>query len=340
MSDVLLSNALESQYKLEKDVAAFGPAAEIFPTDSAGIPGPARAGDWDSDISAFTDAWNMIPVMDSPIGSLCVIDYDSSYWRCDRSCNWTVPSGVTEAKFQLWGPGGGTGQNCCCGGAPYGPTGAYMTFTKTVSASQVYCIHTGCASCCCGSQTTPGVCGSPTCLEGPGLSGVCVDSGCSCWQKWWSDLGWSPGSNSNNCYVPNLDGCSPTSCSGWNYCWDSGNDDTTVPFAYSSSTGHGVIDDVVAGTKHIINGMWPYISIGECNEKTCHISSPVYGFVDQMTGCNPSSNSNGGHCKGATQGFHQFPAQGGSWNYAQGGINATSYRGDYGRAGMVCIQWK
>lgn len=340
MSDVLLSNALETQYKLEKDIKDLDPSVSVHPTDKAGIPGEAVGGDWDSDISNFTNSWNLIPAMDSPTGSLCVMDYDSAYWRCDRSCNWSVPSGVTEAKFQLWGPGSGTGANCCCGGAPYGPTGAYMTFTKTVSSGQVYCIHTGCAYCCCASMTTPGVCGSPTCLNGPGLTGVCVDSGCSCWGRWWSDLGWPLWSN--DCDAPTLDGCSVNSCSGWNYCWDTGNDNTEIPFAYSSSTGHGTFDSSVsAETVHIINGMWPYLKIGQDNHQVCNITAPVYGFVNKMTGCRPTTYSSGqGHCLSANQGYHQYPGQGGAFSYACGGSGATSYTGDYGRAGMVCIQWK
>ena len=27
------------------------------------------------------------------------------YFRCGASCNWTVPSGVTCARFQIWGVG-------------------------------------------------------------------------------------------------------------------------------------------------------------------------------------------------------------------------------------------
>ena len=107
----------------------------------------------------------------------------SGYYRCGSQCNWTVPSGVTNVQFQLWGPGGGTSSNCCCGGNPFGPSGAYAVVQMDVTAGDVYCLCGGCAYCCCGRQTTPGICGTPTFISGPGLC-ICADSGISCYCHW------------------------------------------------------------------------------------------------------------------------------------------------------------
>lgn len=261
-------------------------------------------------------------------------------FRCGASCTWTVPVGVTRARFQLWGPGGGTSQNCCCGGAPFGPSGAWTTVQLDVTAGDSYTLCAGCAVCCCATQTTPGGQGGPTFVTGPGLC-VCAQGGNPCYCCWNQDIQ----SGTCGCAIPSLgagggDGCAAHGCSGWNFCWDSGNDNTTVCHAYSRDTWRVTC----AGTGrnlvcYGVNGVWPFMKIGtDLNTDTCSISPPVFGFENCM--CVESWQSGGtchGHCRHATQGFLQIPGAGGYASRVFGGCNACG--GDHGRMGMVCVSW-
>jgi hypothetical protein len=96
----------------------------------------------------------------------CVVVSCANFSCCSgNACNWTVPAGVTEAQFQLWG-GGATGHAaCCCGGAPQGAHGTYMIVQKQVTAGHVYCLCAGGASqqCCCSNHNPCDGCCSFVC---------------------------------------------------------------------------------------------------------------------------------------------------------------------------------
>ena len=99
---------------------------------------------------------------------------------------WTVPSGVTEVTFEIWGPGGGGGAKCCCEcyhGGPPGAGGGYSSVTVATAAGCAYAVCvgyggmvTGVGSCtlhwCCYGQP-----GSTTYVTGFNLSNLCATGG-------------------------------------------------------------------------------------------------------------------------------------------------------------------
>lgn len=97
----------------------------------------------------------------------------STEWGC--CCLWTVPAGVTEAQFQIWGAGG-NGDSCnasvCCAFSQSGGNGEYTYVLMGVQAGQQYtlcagggiattknncynyCAYDGCNSFVCGANAT------------------------------------------------------------------------------------------------------------------------------------------------------------------------------------------
>lgn len=52
--------------------------------------------------------WSQIPGLTGASQGFKVCDV-SAQFNCGATCSWTVPAGVTRARFQLWGAGGGSG---------------------------------------------------------------------------------------------------------------------------------------------------------------------------------------------------------------------------------------
>ena len=152
-----------------------------------------------------------------------------------------------------------------------------MVVQMDVSPGEVYCLCAGCAYCCCGEQTTPGICGSPSWVRGAGIC-MCADSGQSCYCYWNADIE----SGTCGCAIPDPNGnsCGPNGCSGWNFCWDSGNDDTRVCHAFSRATWAVNCKDTNRNVVcYGINGLYPYMYIGGNLESgTFSVSTPVFGF--------------------------------------------------------------
>mgnify|MGYP003348876141 CR=1 FL=1 len=66
---------------------------------------------------------------------------------CSNTLN---PAGVTTARFQIWGAGGGSSGSCAANfsfGTP-GSTGAYASVILPVVPGCIYCLCAGCAMCC------------------------------------------------------------------------------------------------------------------------------------------------------------------------------------------------
>jgi len=103
-----------------------------------------------------------------------------------QCCLWTVPSGATWAKFEVWGGGGGGGGSCCCQQQCFsGGSGSYARKTIQVVPTQQYTIcaggSTGCSSNCnggCGyaSYACNATASYPLCLCASG--GFCGVTGC------------------------------------------------------------------------------------------------------------------------------------------------------------------
>jgi len=84
-----------------------------------------------------------------PVGDIMVGDGGSNgYCHTGCSCIWTVPAGVTQAQFQIWGAGGnGTGCNvsACCRTGMMGSNGEYNYVWMKVTEGDTYTLCAGCA---------------------------------------------------------------------------------------------------------------------------------------------------------------------------------------------------
>ena len=289
-----------------------------------------------------TTLWPLIPLLESPAGCLCVYDSGSSYLRCGRCCQWTVPAGVTKAQFQLWGAGGGTANGRCCAGNSFGSTGAYATTIIDVNPGDSYTLCAGCAYCCyacCSSanQTT----GCQSYVTGNNLSGFCAMGGrarVSCTMK-------SLHGNSDCCKwrgEGSSTSSGPCICeSGSWYCYD--NSCATcgiIPFvADSEQTFKG------SATGASVYGI-PSVHGGGCldrNNYGYHTHPPVISpcHTCQTSSCCCQTFSSGSCCGGcrcrAADGVLCYPGAGGFGTHMMGG--ATAWSGDAGRGGMVRVTW-
>lgn len=89
---------------------------------------------------------------------------------------WTVPSGVTSAKFEIWGGGGGGAGMCCCAGGQPGGSGAYASKLISVTAGSVYCANVA-GYCHCCTSSSIGIRGQSTFVLGSGLNNFCAEGG-------------------------------------------------------------------------------------------------------------------------------------------------------------------
>ena len=346
MSDVILYAAIKENERLQReliDLKAGGSTqgVDFYETpQNAGSPYTGGAsGSYTATSPTIMTNWQatLSPLVNASQTYGFKVCDTSGYYRCQRQCSWSVPTGVSRAQFQLWGPGGGTSNNCCCGGAPFGPSGAYMVIQMDVTPGETYCFCSGCAYCCCGEQTTPGICGSPTWASGPNLS-ICADSGISCYTYWNGDLN----STGCQCAIPDMTntGCSPHGCSGWNFCWDSGNDSVEVCHAFSRASWAVTTKPTDRNVKcYGINGLYPHMKVGgDLQQGTCSVSTPVFGYETCVCTENWNGNTCHGHCRHASQGFLQIPGAGAYASRVFGGCRACG--GDYGRMGQVCVSWE
>ena len=114
----------------------------------------------------------------------------TGYWRCNCNCTWTVPSGTTCARFQIWGPGSSSGTSCCCGVGMPGTSGAYASTIIPVTAGSSDTICAGCAYCCYGFTTTGhrrrrGQCSY---IQGCHFCNFCVDVEEDLWVTGWQTM--------------------------------------------------------------------------------------------------------------------------------------------------------
>lgn len=107
----------------------------------------------------------------------CILDVMGS---C--CCAWTVPSGVTEATFEIWGGGGAGGQKCCCycGAGTGGFGGGYSLKTVAVSSGTTYTLCAGGGGpsrYCAVSGVMNGCAGETSFVTGASLSNFCAVGG-------------------------------------------------------------------------------------------------------------------------------------------------------------------
>lgn len=270
----------------------------------------------------------------------------SGNFRCGSQCTWTVPGGVTSVQFQIWGHGSSSGGQCCCGMTPFGPTGSYMTVCTSVTPGEVFCLCSACAYCCYPSQTTPALSAvsSFVCSGSGGFYALAMGA-TSCVCFWRAAI---PGTSSSGCQMPTNDGCGMESCSGWNFCWDTGADNACVPQSYSNAETWCLCCNTRGAIAYGLPVIYPGVVIGgdlSTSGNGYTIAAPVFGF-EGCTCCwsNSTLSTQGSMCQGyggchyqAANGYQQIPAMGGFGGWVCGGY--ASGCGDAGGMGMICVSW-
>jgi len=284
----------------------------------------------------FSGYWSCIPSLTGASLGFKVCD-TSAQFNCGFCCAWTVPAGVTRARFQIWGAGGGSGAGCCCGGSPFGSTGAYASVIIPVTAGNTYTLCAGCAFCCFPSVGTQGrIAGCPSWVQGAGLCNFCANGGQGRLGNWMAMYG-----KCNVCRISTL-ACNyggPCICNvGSDYCFASScSTGGTIPYvpgaSYFGTTTSSTSPSIVYG----IRGMWPCFRLTS-NNYGCERHPPIYGF-NYSSMCNPTYTS--GTCCGyvcrAANGYLPYPGAGGFYTKVMGGSTGTC--GDMGRMGMVCVTY-
>lgn len=127
---------------------------------------------------ANSSLWSSyIPAAPTGGTALCVYDATTTF-RCGGCCLWTVPAGVTRARFEIWGAGGGSPPpGCCCAITPFGATGAYAVVCMPVVAGCQYTLCAGCAFCCFPRFAAAGCHGCASYVSGAGLCNFCAMGG-------------------------------------------------------------------------------------------------------------------------------------------------------------------
>lgn len=289
-------------------------------------------------------------------------------------CQWTVPAGVTRARFQIWGAGAGSLSGCCCGGSTHGTTGAYASIIIPVVAG---CQYTLCAGCACAVpiRWTTGCTSSHAAasyVTGYGLCNYCAmgGRGINHYFILCNDIGtnesgycrWaSPDCtcSSGACICASGDFCFASSCASCG----------CIPFSFSKpTTYYGCYTGTWSSTDNI-DIVWaatvagiPGLNGSHCYDTNfygyyCH--PPIYGF-ENVSRCVVL------HCTGASVGgiccnhfdydYMRYPGAGGTAVALFAGVtiacaplttssvlyccNATVYcGGDVGRSGMVCVTY-
>jgi len=277
----------------------------------------------------------------------------ATQFNCGFCCAWTVPGGVTCARFQVWGAGGQAGSGMCCSGSPFGGTGAYASVIMPVSAGWTYTLCAGCALCCFVNPCFQGnASGCSSWVSGCNLTNFCAEGGegsLYCYARTHGSIG---ANTYSCCAILGLSICN----TGSSFCaapWISfgGRGCTTCnPTVPTCNITFGVIQlptiascktyfgSAVGGTVYGIRGGLPGMVV-DSNMYGYYVHPPIYGFPDACT-CFIFNNGNtcGGFECNASCGFLRYPGAGGYGSIAFGGCVGKC--GDMGRMGMVCVSYK
>lgn len=286
-------------------------------------------------LPATCSLWNNIPDITATSGLKVCRCAGGSFFNYGACCAWTVPAGATRARFQLWGAGGSSGHGCCCGGSPWGSSGAYASVIIPVTPGCVYTLCAGCAEQAFGCGGTPycRTSGCPSFVTGAGLCNFCANGGQGRLSTWMAAYGVRC---ARRLAAIGYNYCGPYICtSGSDYCYSSscgctGGIIPNVPGAsYFGTTTSSTSPSIVYG----IRGMWSRISTS--NYSVCNWHPPIYCFSGE---CAVTLTSSCAGCfRRASCGVMAFPSAGGAPTFVYAGCNTAI--SDYGRGGMVCVSW-
>lgn len=261
--------------------------------------------------------------------------YSSANGCC---CLWTVPAGVTQAQFQIWGAGG-NGVACstsCCQFAQSGGNGEYTYVLMSVQAGQQYTLCAG-----GGLATTMGNCYSYSPYDGCnsfvcGSNDTCI---LSCGGlTGYGNLCGGPAT----CYYPN---------NGNNYApWQAGTYVTTSNFNCSRYFSNPVyrydglcVGCVTSSNTISVEAKIPSLvwAVAQCGSGICYMCQWNYTVMPDhkvcTIGCGWSGYEYSGCCAHAYSVFRK-PGLGGP-----GGV-ASCYQGptygSCGNAGLVVVTYK
>ena len=285
----------------------------------------------------------------------CVCNGSGNYWRCGCNCTWTVPSGVTCARFQIWGPGSSSGSSCCCGVGMPGTSGAYASVIMPVTAGSNYTLCAGCAYCCYGCWNNVQR-GGDSYVQGPGISNFCVNGGDNCYCRMVKDYGICMGLSCtyNQFWCCQFMGLCPTAqndlcmCDGIpqsNYGYGRSHNRMQCPIIYNSEVKfYGTPDDTENVKVYGYNGMYSQFYVRD-GMGWIPKYPPVYGWAgcwdNGMCSCEQEGCCiwNSGCCRKAENGYRYVPSHPGSISVKCGGHTNDPF-GDAGRMGFVCVSWK
>jgi hypothetical protein len=325
-SNTCLSTLCSQVSALQSTAAAIGPEASCWTStiEPSLLRNPAQ-----------TALWACIPTGSGWTAGFKVCRCaGNAQFNYGRSCSWTVPAGVTCARFQLWGAGGGGSGGACCSSNPFGSTGAYASVIIPVTAGQTYTICSGCALACypCrfAANRFPGC---PSYVQGTGLINFCANGGQGRMGIWSISYGRR---NPRRMAQVASNYAGWTMCNGGSHFCSVGSCASCGEIPYvpgASYFGATTSNALVYGIRGIWNrACWDTAANGY------FIHPPIYGFESTSQCCFSYSGQCRGVCFSACCGYLQIPGAGGAPNISKS--NNYGGCGDMGRAGMVCICYK
>ena len=274
----------------------------------------------------------------------CTCGYQSGLYRCGGCYQWTVPAGVCCVEMEVWGSGGWTTGGCCCGGSPFGASGAFGFINMTVCPGETYQLCAGCAACCTcacsGGASIMDNSGSTVC--GPGIS-MCAQ-GANTWYKNQTTNNYPGGIRccsrvaAPNCIQASRGGCWCNSGQNWcfgNSCSSCG----VIPMGPAMSYFGGCVTPTRPGTTYTVGIRGMHGCFCYDTDNYGYYKSPPIPMFDQVSQCRLTHTSNSCHgctcCAGT--GFNAYPGQGGTRTHAMGG--STNCKGDNGRTGWIRVRY-
>lgn len=371
MSDAIIYNSILS--RLEAEVATQLAATGLEASDIVTLTA-ANPANWPTAIPKIDDTGLSSNCPDGTSGVFCV--WDPQYNRCQSTCTWTVPAGVTKAGFQLWGGGGGSSSGCCCGGHPGGSTGEFVSVVMDVTPGDSYVLCNECNFCCLGYRGGIQQTGAKSYITGPGITTLCAEGGCGTLCSWscsivngskrgytstgslydYSQGYWKDNPSTTRFFNPGWTGAGGACfCnSGYDYCYSNSCASCgEIPIIISHCTQSPT---VIAASKNPLCG-WIPRRWNAMQFDTDHYGYVVYaptvcfGNSGATTQKHPGSDCCttftsgtccGSQCSTATQGgiggpFGCMPGHGAVFSHAMGGNNSIC--GDTGRGAAIRVTY-